>query len=126
MILGAEIASAVERQARLAGGPEVRRASEQPRHVLGEDVQHLARGIPGRHPLGVGGERRQAAGPSVRQLATYHAVAVFREFWVLATVLLEFGPPCRLQRPPTRADAGLEMLAHALGHAERGVFRPAV
>jgi len=71
-------------------------------------------------------ERRQAAVPSVRQLAAQHAVAVLREFWILAAVLLEFGPPCRLQRPPARADAGLEMLAHAVGYTERGVFRPAV
>ncbi len=83
-------------------GAEIRRAAEQPRHVLGEDVQHLARGVPARDPLGVGGERRQAAVPAVRQLAAQHAVAVLGEFRILLAVLFELGPPGRMQRLPAR------------------------
>ena len=51
---------------------------------------------------------------------------MLRELRIVAAVCLELGPPGLLQRPPARTDAGLEMLAHAVGHKELGLFRPAV
>ena len=121
-ILGAEIAGAFESQPRLARGPEVGRAAEQPRHVLGEGVQHLARGVAGGDAFGVGGKRRQVPVPALRQLAALHAIALIGELRILASILLELRPPGVVQRLAARADARLGS-ARARRRA-RGTSRP--
>ena len=70
---GLEISGAGERQRRLVRRAEVGRATEEPRDVLREDVQHLARGLPSRHTLRIGrehGEVRDPSPPAARAAAS--------------------------------------------------------
>ncbi len=61
-----------------------------------------------------------------RQLAPQHTIAMIGELWILALVRFEFTPPCLVQCLAARADPALEVLAHALGHEELSILRPAI
>src|SRR4030095_7590998 len=73
-MLGAEIPGTLEAEARLARGPEVRRSTEQPWHVLGEHVQRLARRVSGREAFGIRDELGQSLVTALRQLPPPHAL----------------------------------------------------
>ena len=63
---GLEVAGAGELQRRLVRRAEVGRAAEEPGNVLGQHVQHLARGVAAGDALGIGREARQVAVPARR------------------------------------------------------------
>ena len=112
---GLEVAGAREFQRRLVRGAEVRRAADEPGDVLGEHVEHLARGVAPGDALGVGREDRQIAVPAGRQLAPLHLVDLVRELGELLAVVGEELVPARARLGAARADAGIEMLATPSG-----------
>ena len=125
-VRGAEVAGPLERQPRLAGRGQVRRAAHQPGHVLRQGVEHLAGGVARGLALGVGREGRQVLVPALGELAALHPVEVVGQLGVLLAVLLEAGAPGLVQLPAALADAVAEVLVDAVGHEELGVLRPAV
>src|SRR5262245_50956927 len=124
-IFRAEVAGFVDRQARLARGCEIRRASNKPRYVFGDRIQRLIRGISSRHAFRVRGEPGQAAVPPVRQFSAQHPVASVCELRILAPVLFKLCPPRCVQRLSASADICLEMFTHLIWYEELLIFRPA-
>ena len=62
----------------------------------------------------------------MRQFAAYHSISIFCDRVILGAVIFELVPPSLVQRPPARADAFLEVFAHAVRHQELRLFRPAI
>ena len=116
--LGLEVARAVERQVRLRRRRQVGRAADDPRHCLRDGVEHPARRVAARETLLVGGERRQRALPARRELAALDALELVGQVRVLRAVLLEHGVPYVARLAPARADAGCEVVVHAVGDEE--------
>src|SRR4030095_5386132 len=75
---GLEASRALVRQGGLVRRPEVRRAAEQPRDVLREHVEHLARSAPAGDALGIRREDGEIAIPSLRQVASLHLIDLSR------------------------------------------------
>ena len=113
---------------RLGRRCEVGRAAEEPGNVLGEHVQHLARGVAAGDALGIRREARQVAVPVLRAA---RAAASGRSRWrapgMLRRVVGEQRLPVAARAAAPRcADARVEMLAHSVGHEELGILRPAI
>src|SRR6185312_1260101 len=120
-----EVARTGELKRRLVRGAEVRRAAEEPGNVLGEHVQHLARGIAPGDALRIGRKARQVAVPSRRQLAPLHLVDLGSELRILRAVVGEQRLPASSRLRAARPDAGIECRHDAVGYEELGIFRPA-
>ena len=124
---GLEVAGAVELQRRLVRRPEVGRAAEEPRNVLREHVQHLARRVAARRcpwhrpgtPAGCGPSRSGSSRRCIWSISVASA-------GILRAIGGEQLVPRRVRRRAARADAGSEVLAHAVGHQELRVLGPAV
>ena len=113
---------------RLVRRPEVGRAAEEPGHVLREHVEHLARGVAPGDALRVGRKDRQVAVPAVRQLAPLHLLDLGGELRDTSRgSAAKSSVPRRARASAPRAPMpGGEVLAHAVGHQELRVLRPAV
>ena len=126
VVLGLEIAGAVEREPRLRRGREVGRAADQPRNVLGDRVQHLADASRPASPLASAGKSGVAA-PSLRAAAAAASARARRPARDTSPCRPRIAPIQSLaQLRAARADARCEVLAHAVGHEELRVLRPAV
>ena len=123
---GLEISGACEGQRRLVRRTEVGRATQEPRDVLREDVQNLARGLPARQPLRVGREHREVTVPALRQLTSLHPIDLRRQIRVLGSVRGEELRPCAMRFGAALPDAGSEVLADTVRDEERRVLGPAV
>ena len=77
-------------------------------------------------PFASAGKVGQVAVPALRQLAALHALDVVGEIGELLLVGAEALLPRLAQLRAARADAGFEVLVHAVGDEELGVRRPAV
>ena len=125
-IVRTEVAGSVEREPRLRGRREIRRAADEPRDALRDRVQHLTRRVAAREALRVGREVRDRHLPGFGKLAALHALDLVRQVRVRRAVLLEQLLPVRASFRPARADPLGEVLADAVGDEELGVLRPAV
>ena len=126
-IRGALLAGAFKRQQRFRRGRQVRRAADQPGHVLRDGVQHFARRIPRGQALGVGWERRQVFVPAFGKLPVLHAVELIGQLRILGLVIgEEFHPVASRSSPPRSTDPLLKVLIDALRDKKLRVFGPAV
>ena len=124
---GLEVARAGELQRRLVRRAEVGRAAQEPGNVLGEHVQHLARGVAAGDALGVGREARQVAVPARGQLAPLHLVDLGGELRELLRGSRRRAPPSARRAAAPRAPMPASKCSHdAVGHEELGILRPAV
>ena len=124
---GLEVAGALEGQAGLGRGGQVGRAADQPGHVLGQRVEHLARRDSRvAMPLASAGN----VGRSLSQPSGSWRCCI-RSSWsassgYLALYSLELGEPGVAELLAAAADALLEVLVDAVGDQELGVLGPAV
>ena len=123
---GLEGAGEVEGQCRLGRWRQVGRTAQQPGHVGGDRVEHLARCVARGQALGVGLEDRQRGVPAVGQLAPLHLVDLRRQFGVLRAVGRKAGTPGLVRAGAALAEVRAEMFAHAIGHGEARVGVEAV
>ena len=79
---GFEVPGSFELQRGFGGRGEIRRSAQQPRHVLREHVEHLARSLASRDALRIGGKCGQPRIPSARQLTALHQIYLERELWI--------------------------------------------
>ena len=123
---GLEASRALVRQGRLVGRAEVCRAAEEPRDVLREHVEHVARRVAAGDALGVRREHRKVPIPAVRQVAALHLLDLGRELRMGGPVRREERRPLASRRGAARPDAGGEVLADGVRHQELCLLRPAV
>ena len=114
VIVRLEVASAIERQARLRGRGKVGRAAHQPGNILRQNVQNLSRSIAPGHTFRIRGKWLQAFVPTGGQTAVLHLIELIGEVRILRPVLLEELHPRIPQFSPTFSDAVAEVLADAL------------
>ena len=108
-------------QARLRRRAKVRRPADQPGHVARDRVQHLARRLAGREPLGSAGTPQMD--PS-RPLTPQHAVHLVVELGVLLAIASSF--PSRHRAARRRACRCRPGSARRPRNQELRVLRPAV
>src|ERR1700722_659298 len=125
-LIGLKLARAVEGKTRLGRGRQIAGAADQPRHMLGDGVEHFAGRVPRGDALVVGGECRQERIPLLRQGAG-------QKLLDLARGLRKFPPvggkqlfPIVAQRAAAPADVVAELVIDAIRHQKLRVFRPAV
>src|SRR5215469_9106176 len=88
-----EIAGAFIRQGSLVRRPKIGRPAKQPRYVLRKNVQRLARCFASRNSLGVSGEHREVAIPTLGQLPFLHVIDFACELWKPGAIgVKEAGP----------------------------------
>src|SRR5450631_3711186 len=118
--------SAIERQVGLGGWREIGSAAQNPRHILGDGVEHLPRGVACRNAFFIGLEVRQIGIPPHRQFVFQIAQNFVGGLRVGLSVIGEGLLPCGIQACAAFADAILEGVIDAVGHQKLCVFRPAV
>src|ERR1700741_1792982 len=107
---GLEVSGALGRKGRLVGGAEIRRAAEEPRDVLREHVEHLARRVAAGDALGIRGEHREGPNPAGLQVAALPLLDLRREPGMWGPVLRQERRPLAPRRGAPCPDAGVEML----------------
>ena len=75
-----KISGALKFKRGLVRSGKVGRAANQPRNVLRQRIQHLARTLARSYTLCIGGKGRKILVPSIGKLATLHAMQPIREF----------------------------------------------
>src|SRR5438876_616836 len=75
-----EIACAFKLQSGSVGGRKVCRSANQPRHILSENVENLARAVTRSNTLGISRKRRQILVPAIWKLAMLHPVDLVSKF----------------------------------------------
>ena len=80
-LIGLELACAVEGKIGLSGWRQIAGAADQPRHMLGDGVEHFAGRVPRGDALVVGRECRQARIPMLRQSAGQELLDFARGLW---------------------------------------------
>src|SRR5262249_28537237 len=93
-----EIAGTLECKVRFRRWRKISRAADQPGIPRGDGIEYLARGVAAGDPLGVCGKRREAAVPTIGELAPLHALHLLGELRVLPSIRSE-------QRRPRVANA---------------------
>ncbi len=124
--VGLEIARPLERHVGLGRGGQIGGPADQPGDVLGDRVQHLARGGPRRHALGVGGEDRQVFVPAVGELAVLDPVELVGQVRMLRLVASTVANQASRSSLPRRPMPSLKVVVNAVGDVELGVLGPAV
>src|SRR5262245_25026651 len=119
-----EVARPLERQPGLRRWREIGCAPEQPRHVLRDRVQDLARRVAARDALRVRWELGDGGVPALGQLAALHALYFVRQLGVSGLVLLEQRLPGLASLPATRPDPFGEVLVHPVRNQELRVLGP--
>src|SRR5581483_3107546 len=102
------------------------RAAHEPRDVLRQNVQRLARSLAAGDTLRVRGKHRQIAIPARRELAPLHPLDLNRELRILRPVRLEKLVPLSPRALAAGSDAVLEVLIHTRWHQELRVLWPPV
>src|SRR5437899_1353653 len=110
-----EISRAWVVQRSFVGRSKVCRAPEEPRDVLGEYVQHLARCFAPRDPLRIGRKYRKVAVPPSRELASLHQFDFGRELWIFTAIRGEELRPFSPRLRAMFADPSREVLIGAGG-----------
>src|SRR5262249_60669247 len=88
-----EVSGAIKYKGRLVRRPEIRRPAEQPRDILREDIEDLARGIASGDALRIGRKNGKLGIPSGRQFTSLHQVNLVCEIRIFRVVSREeFGP----------------------------------
>src|SRR5262249_27203471 len=123
---GLEASRALVRQGGLVRRREVRRAAEEPRDVLRQDVEHLARRLAAGNALRVGRKHGEVPIPAGRQVTSLHLLDLGRELRMGGAVRREERRPLASRRGTARPDAGGEVLADAVRDQELRLLRPAV
>jgi hypothetical protein len=77
-IVGLQLTCAGDVELGLGRRRKIGRAADQPGHLGGKRIEHLARGVTRRHAFRVGGKARQVGVPSVGELALENEVDVAR------------------------------------------------
>ena len=126
VIFGRKISGAVERKPGLGGWSEVGGSANEPRDVLRECVQNLARGFARGQTLGVCRKLRDVLVPSLRQLPVLHAVQLVGQVRVLLAVLSDPREPGVAKFLAALAHAVAEVLVNAGRNIELLVLGPAV
>src|SRR5258708_26442127 len=111
-----ENARAFKFEVGLVRGRQVRCAADQPRYVLRQRIQNLARTFASSHSFYIGWKRRQALVPAVGKFAALHARELIRQIRKLLAVLTKQIAPLRMKPATTLADAFLKMLKHSVWH----------
>ena len=126
VIIGLEVAGAIEGEPCLGGRSQVGRTAEQPGNILCDRVECLRRRVAGGEAFGVGRECGQVLVPACGQLASLHEFDLLRQFRIILLVLREHHFPLHAQLFASLAYAFGKVLAHTVRHQELSVFRPAV
>src|SRR5262249_36217826 len=121
-----EISRTSEFEGGLVRGPEVRRAAEEPGNVLGQHIQHLARGVAAGDAFGIRWKGRQVAIPTRRHRAHLHLLDLGAELRELLTVVGKEPLPSAVRLSAPRANAGVKLLHDAVGYEELGILWPAI
>src|SRR5205823_13597663 len=121
-----EVARPLVLERGLVRRPEIRRSAQEPRDVLRQHVQHLARGVAPREALRIGREDGKIPVPAGRELPPLHQIDLVRELRMLRPVRGEELRPASSRLRTARAYAGAEMLPDAVGDEELRVLGPAV
>ena len=122
----AEVAGAVEGQARLVRRRQVRRPADQPRHPPRDRVEHLAARVAAGDALRVGRELRQVGVPSVGQRPALHVVELLGQVGVFGGVAGEQLLPLAAAPPAVLCHRGGEVLLDPVGDEEGLVLGPVV
>jgi hypothetical protein len=123
---GLELARALELELGLVRRAQVGRTAQEPRDVLGQDVEHLVRRVASGDTFGIGREYRQVAVPVGGELTLLHLLDFGGELRILRAILCEKIVPRRVRFRAAIADARREVLFHAVGNQELRVLGPAV
>src|SRR5258705_2447480 len=105
---------------------EIRRPSEEPWDIPGENIQHLARSFATGDTLRVGREDGKVAIPAGGKFASLHLVNLGREFRKLYAVAGEELRPVFPGLRAALANSGLEVGINAFGDEKLCVFGPSV
>src|SRR5438132_11711557 len=87
VVTGLENARAFKFEVGLVRRRQVRCAADQPRNVLRQRIQNLARTFASSHSFCIGWKRRQALVPAVGKFAALHAPELIRQIRELLAVL---------------------------------------
>src|SRR5258706_2141852 len=121
-----KISRAIVSQHRFIGWTKIRRPSQEPWDIPGQNVQHLARGFAACNALRVGGKDREVAIPTGGKFAALHLVNFGREFREFHSIAGEERLPIFPGLRSAPADPGFEMIINTFGDEEFCVLRPAV
>src|SRR5262249_19982712 len=121
-----EIAGTLECKVRFRRWRKISRAADQPGIPRGDGIEYLARGVAAGDPLGVCGKRREAAVPTIGELAPLHALHLLGELRVLPSIRSEQRRPRVANATTAATDAVAEMRSHPLGDKKLCIFRPAI
>ena len=126
VVVGLEAARTLERHVALGRRRQVGGTADQPGHVRADRVQHLLAAVARGQALRIGGERGDVGIPAGRQFVVRDHVQFAREVGILGPVAGEQRIPRLRLRLAARAQLLGEALAHAVGHEEGRLLRPAV
>src|SRR5262245_55413192 len=121
-----EIAGAFEREVRFCGWCKIGRAADQPRVSRRDGIEDLARRVAAGNPFRVGGKGREAAVPTIRELAPLHALDLLGELRVLLAIRREQRRPRLASAAAALTDAIAKMLTHPVGDEKLCIFRPTI
>src|SRR5262245_45281997 len=107
--LGFEVPCTLKLQECPVGWPEVGGAAQEPRDVLGEHVEYLARGVATGDPLGIRRKARQVSVPARGQLAPLHLDDLGGEYRMLVAVGSKQRLPATTRLGAAHANPGLEL-----------------
>ncbi len=102
----------------LVDGERSAETADQPRHPLGERVEHLAARIAARHALFVGGEVGNVRIPALGQFVLEHQRELGAELRIGLAIAREGRFPFLAQRAAAPGDRVVEMLGDAFGDVE--------
>src|SRR5262249_13848604 len=126
VVLSLEISGASKGQGGLVRWSKISRAAEEPRDVLGEHIQCLARSVAPGNSLCVGREDREIMVPTGWQVPPLHQLDLVRQLGVLCSICFEQLRPFAPQGRATGTNAGLEMLVNSIRNKKFFVLRPTV
>ena len=82
-----EITCALVLESRLVRIAKIGRATNQPRHILGQNIKDLPSAFPSGDALGIRRKCGQILVPAIRQLTPLHPIDLIREFRILPGVV---------------------------------------
>src|SRR5262245_40202253 len=124
--LSLEISGASKRQGGLVRWPEISRATKQPRDVLCEHIQYLARSVPPGNTLFIGRKDREITVPYGWEVPPLHQLDFVCQLGIPGSIRFEQFHPLAPQTRASCANAGREMLIDPVRNKKFGILRPSV
>src|SRR5262249_37372257 len=124
--LSLEISRAGKCESGLVRGSKVRGAAEEPRDVLREHIQSLARSVPSSNALGVGRENWEIPVPSRREFSPLQELELVCQLGMLRLIGAEHRCPFTPQTRAACAQAGRKMFVDAVRNKKLLILGPLV